>query len=491
MAIDPSIALQGNNKFGPDWGVIQSQQQLNQAQQQLNQNIANQQAALPGITADAQQKVRANNAQQWLIDNSQKYQDANGQLNMPSLVNGLASAGYNDEASSVLAHHLNNNILATADTAKKIDMTKGAQENIANILSGLPVDKANSLLNNIKTGYNLIGSNPYSTTKVGDDIASKFYAYDNQGNIIKDQNGLPAVDIAKVSAYKAASMSPEVQNSIEQYKLANHTTPQSLDPGSAVSRATHQLAVNLGLANTNDAPQSDFYWNSRPDFANAVKNNVSSTDLLTSQKLASQGHEANKVLSQTAITALENTPLMNNAQWKGGARLADIINTLQNDPTVGAFKSILEKAKAIDPTIDETKQDGPTILAKLKAINQYNGQMSDLYTSRISPTISPVTGVDTSSTFNLNMPFKPTSNIPSNKSGKQSNADQGLGTQGSINTIGTTGSTSTTQGATQNSKLPPKTITTTQLREYAKRAGVFIDEMADRAYKKGYTIVNQ
>lgn len=149
MALDPSIALQGNKVEAPDIGKIIGNVTNIKAQQA---QTATTEAALPGVQAESDLKVRAAAFKKWQTDNAKNFVtiDSSGakKLDHTAFVNDAANAGFWTEAQAVAASDLANDQaaqsiktsgIANADSIR--DYTKKAMGHAATLVAALPPEQ--------------------------------------------------------------------------------------------------------------------------------------------------------------------------------------------------------------------------------------------------------------------------------------------------------------------------------------------------------------
>lgn len=396
MALDPNIALQFNNATlanSPMAGVTAGINNVN-----TMQNTAMSQAQQPGVEANSAMLQRQNLGQKWLQDNSDRYQitNENGSKSFDSAraASDLANAGYPEMASQLAAHYLNNEVLKTSAASGRMEMVNKLGDAVASIAGTMPDGPARDAAIEKYTGaMDGAGYVPGTGIKMGQNVAQQFWAKDAHGQPIMNPDGSHVLDDLAVNGRRMSTIPVDTQESIRQDQLADHTGADSMDATKPISKTTNALAVKLGLAKEGDAPQSDWYWHNRPDFQAALKNNAPSQSFVEEQKKAILNHGSNSLVLGSAIDAANEAGLP--ASWSPGVALSNWLAGKENKPGYGKFISMLQAAKQIDPTIDETKQDGPTILSKLQALQARSDKLTKYYggASLTGPSPTDVSGL--------------------------------------------------------------------------------------------------
>ena len=386
--LDPEISLQVKNPDPPTinnyLSMAKTAQDIQNAQV-MNKNL---QAETAGIQARSNVASREDQAQQWLQDNARHFitSDANGKkvLDQPQLAVAMSEAGFPDHANGLYAHYLDNKASELDNTDATYDLVNKAKGDTAALLANVPAGPAQNAAGKRQAQFlDQFGNVPGTGIPMGTASTSQFWAKNPDGTPILDPNGNPALDNTVLQGMKTSTIPAATQESIRQFNAINHTSPEAMDPNSQQSKAAQALAVQLGYANKDDDPQSDFYWyNNRPDFKQGL------TSIAPSQSLQDRNKE--NALSAISSAAAYDVPIaaVSKAIQSGvmppGVSVVTALNNFfqgrTNDPEYQAALTLLEKVKRDDPTIDPSKIDGPSLLAKLNAGQQYHLQMGKYYT---------------------------------------------------------------------------------------------------------------
>ncbi len=480
MAIDPRIALETTPQagFGPNWDTI------NQTAT-TNQNIQTAQAQLPGVQAESQIQQRMNAGQQWLQQNSHRFMREDGTFDTPGAASAVANAGFPEMGNGLLSHYVNTDMLQTKSASERLDLANKGQTGMAAIIANMPdgPEKNAALAKQVAFVNGSAGYAPNSAVKMGTHVAQSLYAYDKDGNLITDVNGNPQVDSAKVNAVKTATIPADVQEDIRTNQLQNHNGPDAMNPGSSLSQSTHALAVKLGFAKQGDPVQSDWYWQTqRPDFQAALKNNAPSQTYVEQQKTNALAHGSAAATFQAAADAANEAG--GPSTWVPGQMVDAFLRDKGNDPKWGAFRSMLAQAKVLDPSLDETKQDMPTLMAKIQANLGYRNKMFNYYggASQTGPSPTDLTGtpgagtpktsIGTPNTSQPKVSTAPATPAAAPSGGAPTAAPQAAPVAPPVPTQ------SPVQGNT------PKIPTQTEIEDYARRMKISVAEVKARLSKK-------
>lgn len=383
--IDPRIALDvaPTQGFGPDWNSV------NQTRQ-TTQQIQTAQAALPGIQAESAMLQRENQGEQWVQDHAHEYvkTDENGfqAFDYNKAAVGVANAGFTKTATGLLAHYIENDLRQTQTATQKYELVKNISDGIVATLGTMPPGETrNAFVKQASDNLDTLGYLPNSGEKLGTNTFARYYARNPKtGQPIIDSNGNPALDEQAIQGARMSTVPVETQERIRENRLMNHTTQESMDPNSDVSKSTNQIAVDLKLAKPGDPPKSDFYWNNyRPDFALALKHSQPDKDYLDAVRTGSLKHGADSITIKSAIDAGNeiNAPNL----WRPFQTMSAFLENISNDPKYAAYVSRLHQAIMLDSTIDPTKQSPDAVMAKLQANLGYNTEMRDYYDSKSRP----------------------------------------------------------------------------------------------------------
>ncbi len=399
MAIDPTISLQVHptQGIGPDWSSI-NQTAMTAAQiPQIQAQTANIQAELPAIQAQAAMTSRQNQAQQWLQDNAEKYitvDPMTGQKTFDSnaAANGVALAGFPDMGSALAANYLHNNILGTQAATDRFNMVNGMRNTMTSILGTEPPGPAlNAQASQYMHTMNTAGTSPDTGIAAGTSVFSPFMARDNNGNLITDSNGNPVIDAVAMNAQRMSQVSPQIQEQIREQRALNHTSPDAMNPNSSMSQSTQQLAVELGYAKPGDPPQSDFYWyNYRPDFVQAMKNNYQSMSVQDQYRLTGTDFGRKAQLADSAISVLQSSGVANDGNYLS-QRVNQFLSIAGSNPQYAGVISAINQAKVIDSSLDFNTMSLKALLAKLHIDSKVDHQQAQYYNSKVGSAPGNVT----------------------------------------------------------------------------------------------------
>jgi len=101
MALQPDIALGIKPPPAVDFTKFAQLRNLASQDQLLQEEIATQQAARPGVEADAAVKQRALGFNRWMSENGGKFMKEDGSVDHPALVRAATGVGYSNEASTI------------------------------------------------------------------------------------------------------------------------------------------------------------------------------------------------------------------------------------------------------------------------------------------------------------------------------------------------------------------------------------------------------
>lgn len=443
MAIDPSISLHAYKPEPVDISKYANLALLGLKAQEMQQNIAESQARIPGVQATSDIKAREAASQKWMQDNAATFTDENGNLNAPGFTGAMTRAGFPEYAIKFSAQHL-------TQTKNREDYNKEQSAHGAQILSNLPENQRSSRAVAI-----------YERLKSSDPTAAKHWKETFLSEDPETKQLVVSTD--KINAARMATMDPQTQHLFEKSKSESFMDEEGQNVNSLTSKAMQDRFIEERGLN--------------PEQAAAVRQmNAFKIDALNKA-------EGKSITGDSLRGRLPSATERLGAKVEAEKGLADQNSMMRGADNIDAHIKANTGIGLVDKTIAQVLDT----ITDTGLKNQITHSLSVLERrtgTKIDPTKVQFGGLPNllrNSAADLTPIIKANSEY--------------AGTQGPVGwqpkTTPSAQQKAPGETDVQSSKPPAQTknVTRAQVEEFAKRKGKSIKEVEDRIKREGFTIV--
>lgn len=371
MALQPDIALGVKPPVALDFTKFAQLRNLASQDQLMQEQIATEQAQRPGIAADSEVKQRGLRFNDWMANNVDRFNNADGTMDHGKAVRAATAAGFTNEARALAKTDITNTGLAiknvtdqTAADKAKLELGFKTLSYGGHFFSNLPEDKHGEYLDATEAQLNSMA--PGTGTQFKNIVTLK----NPDGSIAMDKAHRPIVDKSMVTALRLSGMTPETQERLAQAGSQSGTDADSRDPKSEKSRAYARAAIDAGVPGVVEGETSYTTLSTNQLFKELVAASVIPAELKAKGAMAVDDLKSDANRMGTTARLVED--LVASGDLSKGNMVSTLFNMkidqVRNKPAHAAMVTLMQDLRARYPNLNPDLLDGPSMAAALRAL---------------------------------------------------------------------------------------------------------------------------